>query len=256
MAIKHKVLKDFQLLTDDKKILILKAKTIIEDYKFKNKLEIVSVPMDIIKNNPDYFSFIDWKEELQSYLKTNKIPQPAVITKKLVPFIETMMNQGNSTIKEVIVEKEVFIEKPMVVSDDTLSIELEAKLKKIELKENQLDKEIEETNQKEIQIDSIIKRYDQKEKNLNKEKSKLESERSEFIEEKKKIEDLKKSLETKEDKLKKIIDKDEVIEIIKNNFKSELPVEFVGYFGNSLEVISVSNWIQGQIERLNSLFKE
>ena len=36
MAIKHKVLKDFQLLTDDKKILILKAKTIIEDYKFKN----------------------------------------------------------------------------------------------------------------------------------------------------------------------------------------------------------------------------
>ena len=91
---------------------------------------------------------------------------------------------------------------------------------------------------------------------MNKEKSKLESERSEFIEEKKKIEDLKKSLETKEDKLKKIIDKDEVIEIIKNNFKSELPVEFVGYFGNSLEVISVSNWIQGQIERLNSLFKE
>jgi hypothetical protein len=256
MAIKHKVLKDFQLLTEDKKILILKAKTIIEDYKFKNKLETVSVPVDIIKNNPDYFSFIDWKEELQSYLKVNKIPHPAVITKKLVPFIETMMNQGNSTIKEVIVEKEVFIEKPMVVSDDTLSIELEAKLKKIQLKESQLDKEISETNQKEIEIDSLIKRYDQKEKNLNEEKSKLESKRSEFLKEKEEIEDLKKSLEIKENKLKKIIDKDEVIEIIKNNFKSELPEEFVGYFGNSLQVISVSNWIHSQLERLNSLFKE
>ena len=36
MPVKHKVLKDFQLLTDDKKILILKAKTLLEDYKFKN----------------------------------------------------------------------------------------------------------------------------------------------------------------------------------------------------------------------------
>ena len=99
MAIKHKVLKDFQLLTDDKKIIILKAKTIIEDYKFKNKSETVSVPVDIIKNNPDYFSFIDWKEELQSYLKVNKIPQPAVITKKLVPFIETMIIKFCNTSK-------------------------------------------------------------------------------------------------------------------------------------------------------------
>ena len=189
MAIKHKVLKDFQLLTDDKKIIILKAKTTIEDYKFKNKSETVSVPVDIIKNNPDYFSFIDWKEELQSYLKVNKIPQPAVITKKLVPFIETMMSEnGGTQTKEVIVEKEVIkevvVEKMM--SDESLSIELEAKLKKLQIKENQLDKEIAETNQKEIEIESLIKGYEQKEKNLNREKSKLESERSEFIEEKKK----------------------------------------------------------------------
>ena len=108
MTIKHKVLKDFQLLTDDKKILILKAKTIIEDYKFNNKSETVTVPLDIIKNNPDYFAFIDWKEDLQSYLKTNKIPQPAVITKKLVPFIETMMSEAsNPNIKEIIIEKEI-----------------------------------------------------------------------------------------------------------------------------------------------------
>jgi len=178
MAIKHKVLKDFQLLTDDKKIIILKAKTVIEDYKFKNKSETVSVPVDIIKNNPDYFSFIDWKEELQSYLKVNKIPQPAVITKKLVPFIETMMDQGNTTIKEVIVEKEVIkeviVEKPKVVekevivekmvSDQSLSIELETKLKKLQLKENQLDKEIEEANKKEIEATNREKRAQELEK--------------------------------------------------------------------------------------------
>ena len=184
MAIKHKVLKDFQLLTDDKKIIILKAKTIIEDYKFKNKSETVSVPVDIIKNNPDYFSFIDWKEELQSYLKVNKIPQPAVITKKLVPFIETMMNQGNSTIKEVIVEKEVIIEKPMVVSDDTLSIELETKIKKIKLKEDQLDKEIEEANTKELEA-------------TNREKKAQELEKT-YTEKLKEIEDKEKYLNSKE----------------------------------------------------------
>lgn len=184
MAIKHKVLKDFQLLTEDKKILILKAKTIIEDYKFKNKLETVSVPVDIIKNNPDYFSFIDWKEELQSYLKVNKIPQPAVITKKLVPFIETMMNQGNSTIKEVIVEKEVIIEKPMVVSDDTLSIELETKIKKIKLKEDQLDKEIKEANTKELEA-------------INREKKAQELEKT-YTEKLKEVEDKEKYLNSKE----------------------------------------------------------
>ena len=172
MAIKHKVLKDFQLLTEDKKILILKAKTIIEDYKFKNKSETVSVPVDIIKNNPDYFSFIDWKEELQSYLKVNKIAQPAVISKKLVPFIETMMRESGTTTKEVI--KEVIIEKPKVVekevivekiiSDDSLSIELETKLRKVQLKENQLDKEIEEANTKELDATNREKKAQELEK--------------------------------------------------------------------------------------------
>jgi hypothetical protein len=192
MAIKHKVLKDFQLLTEDKKILILKAKTIIEDYKFKNKSETVSVPVDIIKNNPDYFSFIDWKEELQSYLKVNKITQPAVITKKLVPFIETMMQESGTTTKEVI--KEVIIEKPKVVekevivekivSDDSLSIELETKIRKVQLKENQLDKEIEEANTKELEA-------------TNREKKAQELEKT-YTEKLKEIEDKEKYLNSKE----------------------------------------------------------
>jgi hypothetical protein len=198
MAIKHKVLKDFQLLTEDKKILILKAKTIIEDYKFKNKSDMVNVPVDIIKNNPDYFSFIDWKEELQSYLKVNKIPQPAVITKKLVPFIETMMSEnGGTQTKEIVVEKEVIkeviVEKPKVVekevivekmvSDQSLSVELETKLKKLQLKENQLDKEIEEANTKELEATNREKRASELEKKYTEKNEEIET-KSKYLESK------------------------------------------------------------------------
>jgi len=186
MAIKHKVLKDLQLLTEDKKILILKAKTIIEDYKFKNKSDTVNVPIDIIKNNPDYFSFIDWKEELQSYLKVNKIPQPAVITKKLVPFIETMMSEnGGTQTKEVIVEKEVIkeviVEK--MVSDQSLSVELETKLKKLQLKENQLDKEIEEANTKELEATNREKKASELEKKYTEKNEEIEA-KSKYLESK------------------------------------------------------------------------
>jgi hypothetical protein len=186
MAIKHKVLKDFQLLTEDKKILILKAKTIIEDYKFKNKSDTVNVPVDIIKNNPDYFSFIDWKEELQSYLKVNKIPQPAVITKKLVPFIETMMSEnGGTQTKEIIIEKEVIkeiiVEK--IVSDQSLSVDLETKLKKLQLKESQLDKEIEEANTKELEATNREKKASELEKKYTEKNEELES-KSKYLESK------------------------------------------------------------------------
>jgi hypothetical protein len=194
MTTKHKVLKDFQLLTEDKKIIIIKAKTIVENYKFKNKNDIVSVPVDVIRNNPEYFAIFDWKEELQSFLRTNKIPQPAIITKKIVPFIESLMDDNSVTIKEVIVEKEVvkevIIEKPTIVekqvvvekpkvvevekeviveklvSDDSLSIELENRLNKIKLKENQLTQELNQVNQKELTLENLEKNLVQKEKDF------------------------------------------------------------------------------------------
>ena len=188
MAIKYKVLKDFQLLTDDKKILILKAKTIIEDFTIKNKSELVNISQDIIKNNNDYFAYIDWKEELQNYLKVNKISQPAVITKKLVPFIESMMSE-KLTGKEIIVEKEivkeVVIEKPKIiekevlvekiVSDNSANLELESKLNKVKLKEEQLDKEIKEVNLKELDLESREKRISERESEYNKNIIELES---------------------------------------------------------------------------------
>lgn len=86
--VKHKLLSDYQFLTNDKKIIILKTGTIIEDYKYITKSDSVNIDMDIVHNNPHYFQAIDWKIELLSYLKQNKIPQPSVVCKKLIPFIE------------------------------------------------------------------------------------------------------------------------------------------------------------------------
>lgn len=229
MTIKHKVLKDFQLLTDDKKILILKAKTIIEDYKFKNKSETVTVPLDIIKNNPDYFAFIDWKEDLQSYLKTNKIPQPAVITKKLVPFIETMMSEAsNPNIKEIIIEKEVIkeviVEKPKIVekevvvekkvSDDSMSIELELQLKKLKLKGEQLDKEIEQTNAKELVAEKKEKEATKLETELNSKKIEIDTKEAELIEKERILNEKESILLEKESNLSNYVTKGQIYEKI------------------------------------------
>ena len=160
MAIKHKVLKDFQLLTTDKKIITLKAKTVLEDYKYVTKNDNVIIEKDVINNNPDYFSIIDWKEELNTYLKQNKIPQPAIITKKLVPFLEEMfvINSGGETkeiIKEVIKEVPVEIIKEVKVDRDFTSkeLELDSKIKKNELLEQHLKSEIEKNNSRTIELE-------------------------------------------------------------------------------------------------------
>ena len=69
MKIKHKVIKEFQYLSPDKKIFILKLGTILEDYIYKVKTELIPIDKDIIDNNPDFFILIDWKAELITYLK-------------------------------------------------------------------------------------------------------------------------------------------------------------------------------------------
>jgi len=201
MTVKYKVLKDFQLITEDKKIIVLKAKTIIENFTFKNKNETVKVPTEVIKNNEDFFTLFDWKEELQSFLRTNKIPQPAVITKKIVPFIESLMEDQETIVKEVVVEKEVIkevvvekptivekkvvVEKPKIVEkevfvektikDDTLQIEFESRLKKFELKEQQLEKEILDNNKKELDLSNLEKKLNEIQKNLETKTSEIEN---------------------------------------------------------------------------------
>ena len=91
MKIKHKLLNDFQFLSPDKKIFILKKGVILEEYNYRVKTDIIPIDKDIVDNNPEYFEIIDWKVELLSYMKVNKMPQPAQLGKKLIPFIEEMV---------------------------------------------------------------------------------------------------------------------------------------------------------------------
>lgn len=153
--VKHKVLKDFQFLTPERKIIILKAKTVLQNFRYITKSDNVIIDRDIIENNPDYFSIVDWKEELTNFLKTNKIPQPAIISKKIVPFIEEMfvITTSTETIKEDTTQK---------------TIELESKSKRLDLKEQGLT-DLENTL---LQQESDLNR---KEKSLNSREERLKA---------------------------------------------------------------------------------
>ncbi len=90
--IKHKIIKDFQYILPDKKIFILKSGIVLENYKYSHKGDSVQVDSDLVNSNVDFFQFIDWKMELISYLKSNKIPQPGIVSKKIIPFIDNLMS--------------------------------------------------------------------------------------------------------------------------------------------------------------------
>lgn len=91
MKIKHKLLSDYQYVSPDKKIFLIKLGTVVEEYNYKLKGELIPLDKDIIENNPQIFELIDWKAELMSFMKSNKMPQPAQLGKKLIPFIEDMI---------------------------------------------------------------------------------------------------------------------------------------------------------------------
>ena len=130
MKIKHKLLSDYQYLTPDKKIFILKSGTIINNYIYSIKDESIPIDKDIIDNNPDFFEVVDYKYELLAYLKSNKIPQPTQMHKKLLPFIEEMIltsiNTNTSTISEdELKEIEIAIEKSAAAVLDFTTIGLQ-----------------------------------------------------------------------------------------------------------------------------------
>ena len=85
MSIKHKVIQDFQFISSDKKIIVLKANTILENYTYnpKGSGEPLKLEKELIENNNSFFKPLDWREELHTFIKVNKIPQPAIMTKKI-----------------------------------------------------------------------------------------------------------------------------------------------------------------------------
>lgn len=91
MKIKHKLLSDYQYTSPDKKIFLIKSGTIIEEYIYKLKGESIPIDKEIVEANPQLFDPIDWKVELLSFMRAEKMPQPAQLGKKLIPFFEDMI---------------------------------------------------------------------------------------------------------------------------------------------------------------------
>jgi myosin heavy subunit len=167
MKIKHKVVKEFQYLSPDKKIFILKAGTILEEYNYKIKADIIPIDKDIIDNNPEFFEVIDWKAELLAFIKANKLPTPAVLTKKLIPFIDEMVLSGmqKNTSTGTIVDESVVKELERKESD------LNSREKRIKEKEDEIDIRIKRVEKREGEYKEDLKSLDKKEDELR-EKSK------------------------------------------------------------------------------------
>lgn len=156
MKLKHKVINDFQYLSPDKKIFILKVGTVLEEYTFKVKSEVIPIDKDIIDNNPEFFEVIDYKAELLAYLKIQKIQQPAQVHKKLIPFIEEMIlssiqQTGNSISPSMLRE----IEKR---EDEVINLTRE-----LERKESDLNSRERRIKDKEDEIEIRLKRLDKRE---------------------------------------------------------------------------------------------
>jgi DNA repair exonuclease SbcCD ATPase subunit len=158
MKIKHKVIKEFQYLSPDKKIFILKVGTILEEYIYKVKTELIPIDKEIIDNNPEFFEIIDWKSELLSYMKVNKLPTPSQLHKKMVPFIEEMilssMNQNSGgqvmdeyQIKEIERKERDLNNRELRIKDKEEEIEI--RLNRVEKREESYKEDLKDLDKKE-----------------------------------------------------------------------------------------------------------
>ncbi len=149
MKMKHKIIKDFSYISADKKITLLKSGTMIEDYMYRTKTESILLDRDVVNSNADYFQMIDWKQDLLAHMKQNKIAQPAVIAKKLFPYLEEMLVMGiaaQSNISDT--EKEY--------RDKIAELDKEIKDRRREL--DQKEKELETVlTQKEIELEKTYR---------------------------------------------------------------------------------------------------
>ena len=165
MKIKHKLLSDYQYTNTDKKIFLIKSGTIIEEYIYKLKGESITIDKEIIDANPEIFSTIDWKAELLAFIKANKLPTPAVLTKKLIPFIDEMVLSGMQKNVGPVVDESVVKELERKESD------LNSREKRIKEKEDEIDIRIKRVEKREVEYKEDLKSLDKKEDELR-EKSK------------------------------------------------------------------------------------
>jgi hypothetical protein len=179
MKIKHKLLSDFQYISPDKKIFIIKAGTVLEAYNYKLKSDIIPIDREIVDANPEIFSIIDWKAELLTYIKTNKLPTPAVLTKKLIPFIEEIVLSNTAqNIQSV----------QTVETIQTISVIDETKVRELELKELELNSRERLIKDQEEDIANRIKRVQTREDENKRDVKSIEDREEDFRKKSKDIE--------------------------------------------------------------------
>lgn len=164
MKIKHKVVKEFQYLSPDKKIFILKIGTILEEYNYRVKTEIIPIDKDIIDNNPEFFEVIDWKNELLSYMRSEKMPQPAQLGKKLIPFIEDMILSSMS--QNAPQQNGNYVDDFQIRELERKEKDLNNRESRIRDKEDEIDIRIKRIEKREDDYKSELRNLDQKEDDL------------------------------------------------------------------------------------------
>lgn len=188
MVTKHKLLTDYQFTSSDKKIFVLKTGTILQDYKYKVKNETIDIDRDIVDANPEFFEVLDYKAELLSYLKLQKVPQPSQVHKKLIPFIEDMvlssMKQSSGTMDDSVIKELDRRESDLNSRENRIKDseeEIDIRLKRIEKREqsykddlNILDKKEDalrtrskELTEKQLDIEDKIRDIKERERNLD-----------------------------------------------------------------------------------------
>jgi myosin heavy subunit len=186
MKSKHKLLQDFQFTSSEKKIFVLKTGTILEEYVFKSKDGEILIDKDIVDNNPLFFQVIDWTTELLIHLKTQKVPQPSQVHKKLVPFIEDMILssiQSQST--------------PVAVIDESM-------VKDLEKKESDLKSRERRIKDKEDEIEIRLKRVEKREDEYKEDLSVLEKKESSIREKLREISGIESEVDQKTQELKEV----------------------------------------------------
>jgi uncharacterized protein (DUF3084 family) len=176
MKLKHKVIKEFQYLSPDKKIFILKLGTILEDYIYKVKTELIPIDKDIIDNNPDFFIVIDWKAELLTYLKTNKIPQPAVLGKKLFPFMEEFILPSATQQSGPVLDESKWREL------DDKEFDLTRREKRIKEKEDDLETRLSKVEGRENEYKTDVRLLDKREDDIRQRSTELTNKELDFQE--------------------------------------------------------------------------
>lgn len=240
MKVKHKVVKEFQYLSPDKKIFILKIGTILEEYNYRVKTEIIPIDKDIVDNNPEFFEVIDWKVELLSYMRAEKLPQPAQLGKKIIPFIEEMIlssigqnNQQGQVVDEYQIKELERKEKDLNNRESRIrdkEEEIDIRLKRVEKREDSykedlklLDKKEDdlrarsrELTERDLDLQDRLRDFNEKERNFDRSilesakdldvkyaelQSKIDSDLRKVSEREKDLEILQKELKKKEDSL-------------------------------------------------------